>query len=71
VRVEGRLAKNPSFWVRNVDIIRKYERICGVVVAVSMDSKAHIRFLGAAAFRMTYKYSEINGRQVEPSDSSC
>ena len=66
VRVEGRLAKNPSFWVRNVDIVRKYERIRGVVVPVSMDSKAHIRFLGAATFQMTYKYSEINGQPVPP-----
>jgi hypothetical protein len=65
VRVEGRLAKNPSFWVRNVDIVRKYERICGVVVPVTMDSKAHIRFLGAATLHMTYKYSEINGQPVE------
>lgn len=64
-RVEGRLAKNPSFWVRNVDIVRKYERIGGVVVPVSMDSKAHIRFLGAATFRMTYSYVEINGQPVE------
>jgi len=65
VRVEGRLAKNPSFWVRNVDIVRKYERIGGVVVPVSMDSKGHVRFLGAATFRMTYRYSEINGQPVE------
>lgn len=65
VRVEGRLAKNPSFWVRNVDIIRTYERIGGVVVPVGMDTKAHIRFLGSATFRMTYRYSEINGQPVE------
>jgi hypothetical protein len=65
VRVEGRLAKNPSFWVRNVDIVRTYERICGVVVPVAMDSKAHIRFFGAATFRMTYSYAEINGQPVE------
>jgi hypothetical protein len=64
VRVEGRLAKNPSFWVRNVDIVRTYERIGGVVVPVAMDSKAHIRFFGAATFRMTYSYSEINGQPV-------
>ena len=69
VRVEGRLAKNPSFWVRNVDIVRKYERIGGAVVPVSMDSKAHIRFLGAATFRMTYSYSEINGQPVPPASS--
>jgi hypothetical protein len=65
VRVEGRLAKNPSFWVRNVDIVRTYERIGGVVVPVAMDSKAHIRFFGAATFRMTYSYSEVNGQPVE------
>jgi hypothetical protein len=65
VRVEGRLAKNPSFWVRNVDIIRTYERIGGVVVPVAMDSTAHIRFFGAATLRMTYSYAEINGRPVE------
>jgi hypothetical protein len=65
VRVEGRLAKNPSFWVRNVDIVRTYERIGGVVVPVAMDSKAYIRFFGAATFRMTYSYAEINGQPVE------
>jgi hypothetical protein len=65
VRVEGRLAKNPSFWVRNVDIVRTYERIGGVVVPVAMDSKAHIRFFGAATFRMMYRYAEINGQPVE------
>jgi hypothetical protein len=64
VRVEGRLAKNPSFWVRNVDIVRTYERIGGVVVPVGMDSTAHIRFFGAATFRMTYSYAEINGQPV-------
>jgi hypothetical protein len=65
VRVEGRLAKNPSFWARNVDIVRTYERIGGVVVPVAMDSTAHIRFFGAATFRMTYTYAEINGQPVE------
>ena len=65
VRVEGRLAKNPSFWVRNVDIVRTYERIGGVVVPVAMDSKGHVRFLGAATLHMTYRYSEINRQPVE------
>jgi hypothetical protein len=30
-----------------------------------MDSQAHIRFFGAATFRMTYSYAEINGQPVE------
>ena len=65
VRVEGRLAKNPSFWVRNVDIIRTYERIGGVVLPVAMNSTAHIRLFGAATFQMTYTYAVINGQPVE------
>lgn len=64
VRLQGRLAKNPSFWVRNVDIVRKYSRIQNVVVPVALESTAHVRFLGAASFRMTYDYQEIDGRPV-------
>lgn len=64
VRVQGRLAKNPSFWVNNVDIVRKYERIEGAVLPVAVESKAHVRFLGPATFEMTYEYSEIDGRPV-------
>jgi hypothetical protein len=65
VRLEGRLSKSPSFWVKNVDIVRKYERIAGVVVPVVLESKAQVRLLGGAAtLRMTYAYSEIDGRTV-------
>ena len=30
VRMEGRLAKSPSFWTRRVEIVRWYRRIAGV-----------------------------------------
>jgi hypothetical protein len=62
VRLQGRLAKNPSFWVKNVDIVRLYERIDGKVVPVSLETKAQVRFLGEATLHMTYLYSEIDGR---------
>jgi hypothetical protein len=64
VRLEGRLAKSPSFWVKNVDIIRTYERIHGVVVPVALETKAQVRFHGDATLRMTYVYTEIDGRPV-------
>jgi len=64
VRLQGRLAKNPSFWVRNVQIVRSYKRIEGVVVPVALESTAHVRVLGPASLRMTYSYSEIDGRRV-------
>jgi hypothetical protein len=64
VRLQGRLAKSPSFWVKNVQIVRSYKRIAGVVVPVSLESTAHVRMLGPAALRMTYQYSNIDGRHV-------
>ena len=61
VRLQGRLAKSPSFWVKNVDIVRTYERMDGNVVPVALETKAQVRFLGEATLRMTYVYSEIDG----------
>jgi hypothetical protein len=46
VRLQGQLAKSPSFWIRNVEIVRSYERIGGVVVPVTLESTAHVRLLG-------------------------
>jgi len=65
VRLQGRLAKSPSFWIKNVDIKRTYQRIDGNVVPVSLESKAQVRFLGEATLHMTYVYSEIDGRHLE------
>ena len=64
VRLQGRLAKNPSFWIKSVDIVRSYEQVAGVIVPITLDSHAQVRLLGAATFRMTYSYEEIDGRPV-------
>jgi hypothetical protein len=64
VRLEGRLARSPSFWLKTVDIVQKYERVTGVIVPVALESKAQLRLFGSATLRMTYDYSEIEGRQV-------
>ena len=64
VRVQGRLAKNPSFWVKNVDIVRTYARVDGNVMPVSLESNAQLRLFGDATLRMTYAYAEIDGRPV-------
>ena len=61
-RLEGRLAKNPSFWVKNVDIVRAYQRIDGVVLPISLESAAQLRMFGSATLRMTYSYMEVDGR---------
>ena len=88
VRLEGRLVKNPSFWVKRADITRTYDRVAlqlpesstqlasaslmaddRVVMPVALDAKAQLRLFGPATFRMTYTYSEIDGRPVRSSST--
>jgi hypothetical protein len=65
VRVEGALSRTPSFWTRNVEIVRTYERIGGVRVPVRLESTASVRIAGTSTFTMTYEYESINGKPVE------
>lgn len=67
-RLEGRLAKSPSFWIKNVDIVRTYDRVGGVVVPVGLESNAQLRMFGTGSLRITYVYTEINGRPVPPAN---
>lgn len=62
VRLQGQLAKNPSFWITNVEVLWSYDSINGAIVPVSLMSNAQVRFLGPATMQMTYHYSEIDGR---------
>jgi hypothetical protein len=64
-RVEGRLAKNPSFWVTRVNLVRTFRRINGVLMPVSLDTTAQLRLLGSSSLRMTYRYSHIDERPVD------
>ncbi|MGE0448189.1 MAG: hypothetical protein AB7Q29_01250 [Vicinamibacterales bacterium] len=65
VRLEGRLAKNPSFWVTRADIVRLYRRINGALVPVSLQTTAQLRLLGASTLQMTYRYSHIDEQPVD------
>jgi len=64
VRVEGRLAKNPSFWTRRVDVVKQYARVGGLRVPIRVESTAQIRFAGTSTMTMTYDYEMINGVNV-------
>ena len=64
VRLQGRLAKSPSFWLSDVNIVRMYTRLRGVVMPVALESSADVRLMGRATMRMTYVYSEIDGHAV-------
>src|ERR1051326_5486600 len=58
VRVDGELAKRPSFWTRRVHVTREYDRVAGVHVPISMKSTADVLIVGQSTFAMDYKYSE-------------
>ena len=64
LRVEGRLAKNPSFWTSLVNIVRRYARLGGVRVPVSTESTAKVKFAGTAQLQISYDYETINGQPV-------
>ena len=66
VRIEGRMAKNPSFWTKRVNLVRQYDRIGGVRVPVRLDSTAQIRFAGESSLSMVYLYEMVNGVAVTP-----
>ena len=66
-QIEGRLVKNPSFWLRNVDVVWKYARLGGAVVPVEVASTGKVRMFGASSFRMIYDYESIGGHAVASS----
>lgn len=65
VRVAGRLAKNPSFWVSQVDVEWTYARVHkDIVLPVSLQSVAKVKMFGPSTFSMTYDYRSVDGQAV-------
>ena len=64
VRVEGKLAKNPSFWTSLVNVVRHFAKVDGVRVPVSTESIAKVKFAGQSRLDVSYEYESINGRPV-------
>jgi hypothetical protein len=71
VRIEGRLSKNPSFWTKRVDVVKRYERIGGMRVPTRLDSVAQLRLAGTATLAMTWEYETINGEAVTAAAASA
>src|SRR5215813_12505031 len=68
LRVEGKLAKNPSFWTTLVNIVRRYAKIGGVRVPVATETDAKVKFVGTAQLEVLYDYKTVNGRAVSVSE---
>lgn len=63
LRLEGTLAKSPSFWVKSVRVVKKYGRFAGVALPTVLESSAELRFIGKSTLTMRYEYREVNGRR--------
>ena len=64
VRVEGRLSKSPSFWVRWVNVSRSYAPVGDTMMPVAVESTADVRIAGMSTFSMTYDYQMVDGQAV-------
>ena len=64
VRVEGRLSKSPSFWVRWVNVSSSYAAVGGAMMPVAIESTADVRIAGMSTFSMTYDYQMVGGQAI-------
>jgi hypothetical protein len=61
-KLQGRLVKSPSFWVRDVDVTWKFMHVNGRALPIEMHSSARVRMFGRSNFKMVYDYVSIDGR---------
>ena len=64
VKLEGRLSKSPSFWVRWVSITTKYAPVQGMMMPAGVESTADVKIAGMSTFSMVYRYSTVDGHSI-------
>lgn len=65
MKLEGRLAKSPSFWVRSISVRRTYQPVAGHALPVLVESVADVKLAGACEFSMWIDYTAVDGQRVE------
>ena len=60
-RLEGSPAKNPSFWIRSVHVVHRYDRIGQFWLPVTNESRAEARVFGTNDVGIEYFDYLING----------
>lgn len=63
-RIEGQPAKNPSFWVRSVQVVHRYERAGRFWLPAMNESRAQARIFGATAIAIEYFDYVTNAQDV-------
>ncbi|MFZ1205328.1 MAG: hypothetical protein WAN97_13515 [Candidatus Acidiferrales bacterium] len=61
VKITGRLAKSPSFWVKHVDFLRNYQKIDGFWLLSREEAVSAIRIFGKETLTVDYRNYAVNG----------
>lgn len=64
LRLEGKMAKSPSFWVKSVTVVKRYGRFAGIALPTTIESLAELKLFGRSSFTMRYRYLEVDGHSV-------
>jgi outer membrane lipoprotein-sorting protein len=59
VRVEGQPAKNPSWWLKRVDIRQSYQKLGDFWLPLKNESVSQVRIFGRSSFIIQYKDYQI------------
>ena len=60
VRIEGRPARNPSFWVHDVHFVHTYQRVGQFWLASSTNTTSEVRIFGRSELRITNSDYTLN-----------
>jgi len=63
-RVEGRAVEPPSFWLRDVSVVRMYTRVGSRTMLTAVTSAAQVRWFGSYRFAMVYDYQTVDGQAM-------
>lgn len=67
VRMEGRPAKRPSFWVREASFVRRYAKVESYWLPVSLESISRIFVIGNSTLSIEYGGYSLNGADQDQS----
>ncbi|GBC76584.1 hypothetical protein HRbin08_00046 [bacterium HR08] len=59
VKIEGRPAKNPSFWIKRVEFVRRYQKIGEFWLPLKDESVTQVRIVGTNILSIDYAHYEV------------
>ena len=70
VKIAGHLAKSPSFWIKQVDFLRNYQKVNGFWLVSREEAVSAIRIFGKETLTIDYQNYTVNGAEALQSSSN-